>query len=252
MSITPPVADVPARVLSGPTVLVEYGGLRLLTDPTFDPAGDYSGALPLRRTVDSPVAASDVGSVDAVLLSHDEHADNLDNAGRAFLDQVPLTLTTVSGAKRLGGQARGLDPWESVDLTAPGGETVTITAVPALHGPPGAAAIVGDVIGFMLTGASLPTVYVSGDNASLELVREIADRFAVHTAILFAGAVRPARLGGELLTLDAERAVEAARILDAPRVLLAHVDSWAHFTEDLAQTAAAFDAAGLGERLVRR
>jgi hypothetical protein len=40
-------------------------------------------------------------------------------------------------------------------------------------------------------GEGLPTVYVSGDNASLDAVREIAERFApVDTAILFAGAPR--------------------------------------------------------------
>ena len=42
MSSTESVAqDVPIRVLSGPTVLIEYAGLRLLTDPTFDEPGEY-------------------------------------------------------------------------------------------------------------------------------------------------------------------------------------------------------------------
>lgn len=32
---------VPVRVFGGPTALFEYGGLRFLTDPTFDAPGDY-------------------------------------------------------------------------------------------------------------------------------------------------------------------------------------------------------------------
>ncbi len=32
---------VDVRVLSGPTTVIEIGGLRLLTDPTFDAPGDY-------------------------------------------------------------------------------------------------------------------------------------------------------------------------------------------------------------------
>ncbi|MFD2792892.1 MBL fold metallo-hydrolase [Promicromonospora vindobonensis] len=243
-----------ARVISGPTVVIEYGGLRLLTDPTFDPAGTYPGASPLERTVDSPVTADDVGAVDAVLLSHDEHADNLDTSGRAFLESSPLTLTTVSGAARLGGSARGLSPWETIDLPRPDGGAVTVTATRAQHGPDGSGPVVGDVIGFVLTGAGLPAVYISGDNASLDVVREVADRFDVDEAVLFAGAVRMPVIRDEpdLLTLDAGRAVEAAKMLDAGRVLIAHVDSWAHFSEDLQTTVAAFDEAGLGDRLVRR
>ncbi|MFD2025222.1 MBL fold metallo-hydrolase [Promicromonospora aerolata] len=243
-----------ARVISGPTVVIEYGGLRLLTDPGFDRAGTYPGARPLVRTADSPVTADEVGTVDAVLLSHDEHFDNLDNAGRAFLAEVPLTLTTLSGAGRLGGTARGLAPWETVDLPRPGGGSITVTATRAQHGPDGSEPVVGDVIGFVLTGDDLPVVYVSGDNASLDVVREVADRFDVEEAVLFAGAVCMPVIRDEpdLLTLDAERAVEATRMLDARRVLIAHVDSWAHFSQDLPTTVAAFDEAGLGDRLARR
>lgn len=243
-----------AHVISGPTVVIEYGGLRLLTDPTFDRAGTYRGDVPLERTVDSPVTADEVGAVDAVLLSHDEHADNLDSAGRVFLAGVPLTLTTVGGAGRLGGTARGLAPWEATELPRPGGGTVTVTATRAQHGPDGSEPVVGQVIGFVLTGEGLPVVYISGDNASLDVVREVAERFDVEEAVLFAGAVRMPVISDEpdLLTLDAGRAVEAAKLLDARRVLIAHVDSWAHFSEDLRTTVAAFDAAGLGGRLAHR
>lgn len=34
----------PVRVLGGPTALFEYGGLKFLTDPTFDAPGDYYAA----------------------------------------------------------------------------------------------------------------------------------------------------------------------------------------------------------------
>jgi hypothetical protein len=34
----------------------------------------------------------------------------------------------------------------------------------------------GQVIGFLLTGSGLPTIYISGHNASLDIVRQIAER----------------------------------------------------------------------------
>ena len=242
---------VHVRVLGGPTVLLEIGGLRLLTDPTFDAAGDYpfGPGRVLTKTKDATVTPAEIGRIDAVLLSHDEHPDNLDTSGRAFLAQVPLVLTTVSGATRLSGPARGMAPWETHQLVRPDGGILTITAAPALHGPEGSEPVMGEVIGFVLTGDDVPTVYISGDNASLDNVREVAERFDVDTAILFAGAVRASAFDDALATLDGTRAAEAAAILGARRVVPAHVDSWAHFTEGITEVVDAFSAAGLSDRL---
>ncbi|MGP3638150.1 MBL fold metallo-hydrolase [Streptomyces sp. 24-1644] len=243
--------QVPVRVFGGPTALVEYGGLRFLTDPTFDAPGTYSSGL--AKTAHPSAAPADLGRIDAVLLSHDEHDDNLDASGRTLLADVPLTLTTPSGAGRLGGTARPLKDWESIELDRPGGGTITVTGVPALHGP-GARKdlepVVGEVVGFVLTGDGLPTLYISGDNAQLSLVREIADRFGpVDTAVLFAGAVRTPVLDRALLTLDSAQAAEAARILGARRIVPVHFDSWAHFTEGREQLVDAFTTAGLIDRV---
>ncbi|SDN25476.1 L-ascorbate metabolism protein UlaG, beta-lactamase superfamily [Streptomyces sp. cf386] len=246
----------PVRVFGGPTAFFEYGGLRFLTDPTFDAPGDYpaSGGPLLTKTAPSTGNPTELGPVDVVLLSHDEHADNLDRSGRALLADVPLTLTTPGGGKRLGAKATGLADWESVELDRPDGGTVTVTGVPAVHGPgprEEVEAFTGQVVGFVLTGDGLPTVYVSGDNASLDAVRETADRFGpVDTAVLFAGAPRFAALfDGEPLVLDSAMAAEATRILGARRVVPVHYDSWTHFTEGHDELAAAFAAAGLTDRL---
>ncbi|MFI5983821.1 MBL fold metallo-hydrolase [Streptomyces sp. NPDC051555] len=250
-----PVEQFPVRVLGGPTALFEYGGLRFLTDPTFDGPGDYPGrGATLTKTAPAKAEPADLGPVDVVLLSHDEHPDNLDTSGRALLAEVPLTLTTPGGGQRLGGRAQGLADWESIELKRPDGGTVTVTGVPAVHGPgtrEEVEPITGQVVGFVLTGDDLPTVYVSGDNASLRAVEEIAERFGpVDTAVLFAGAPRfPVLFDGAPLVLDSAQAAEAARILGARRVVPVHCDSWAHFTEGRADLEAAFAAAGLAGRL---
>lgn len=247
--------QLPVRVLGGPTAFFEYGGLRFLTDPTFDAPRDY--VVPgggLTKTAPSAATPADLGPVDVVLLSHDEHPDNLDESGRALLAEVPLTLTTPGGGQRLGAGARGLADWETVELDRPGGGTVTVTGVPAVHGPgprEEVEPVTGQVVGFVLTGEGLPTVYVSGDNASLDAVKEIAERFGpVDTAILFAGAPRFSVLfDGALIVLDSARAAEAARILGARRVVPVHYEGWAHFTEGRDELVAAFTDAGLLDRL---
>ncbi len=106
--------------IGGPTVLIEVGGWRLLTDPTFDPAGgSYRFGLGIgsRKLAGPSVAPGELGPIDAVLLSHDHHEDNLDPAGRALLPSAGIVVTTASGAERLGGNAHGL---EAVADHAPG------------------------------------------------------------------------------------------------------------------------------------
>ncbi|MFD3610413.1 MBL fold metallo-hydrolase [Streptomyces atroolivaceus] len=256
-SQTPQTTPFPVRVFGGPTAFFEYGGLRVLTDPTFDGPGDHQApAAVLTKTAAADGSPADLGRVDVVLLSHDEHADNLDTSGRALLADVPLTLTTPGGGERLGETATGLADWQSVELERRDGGpgTVTVTGVPAIHGPgprEEVEPITGQVVGFVLTGEGLPTVYVSGDNASLDAVEDIAARFApVDTALLFAGAPRFAEVfDGEVIVLDSAQAAEAAKILGAGRVVPVHYDSWAHFTEGRDELVAAFAAAGLADRV---
>jgi L-ascorbate metabolism protein UlaG (beta-lactamase superfamily) len=70
-------------------------------------------------------------------------------------------------------------------------------------------------------------------------------------ALLFAGAARIAgRFDGALLTLDSDLAAEAARVLGARSVVPVHYAGWQHFTEDGTSLRAAFDRAGLADRLV--
>ncbi|GAA4226503.1 MBL fold metallo-hydrolase [Actinomadura meridiana] len=249
------IEQIPVRVLGGPTAFFEYGGVRILTDPTFDSPREY--VVPggqLTKLTPSTAAPDDLGRIDVVLLSHDEHPDNLDESGRALLADVPLTLTTPGGEQRLGNGAKGLADWESIELDRPGGGTITVTGVPAIHGP-GAREdvepVTGPVVGFVLTGEGLPTIYVSGDNASLDLVRQIAERFGpVDTAILFAGAPRIAVLFDNApIVLDSVQAAEAAGILGARRVVPVHYDGWGHFTEGRDDLVAAFTDAGLVDRL---
>jgi L-ascorbate metabolism protein UlaG (beta-lactamase superfamily) len=119
-------------------VMIEVGGARLLTDPVLDPAGsafDY-GLYRLEKTSPVSVTPEQLGRIDAVLLSHEQHGDNLDRAGE-LLRGVPRVLTTPAGASVLGGVAEGLSDWESVTVEGAEGGAVTVTGVPAQHGPDG-------------------------------------------------------------------------------------------------------------------
>lgn len=252
----PPTVPTTVRLVGGPTVLLTYAGLRLLTDPTFDPPGPVPSPVtpgpPSGRTLTKltgpAVAAEDLGPLDAVLLSHDQHADNLDVSGYALLARVPTVLTTTAAAGRLGVPATGLEPWHATEL-AGDGVTVQVTAVPAQHGPVGTEHVTGPVLGFVLTAPGLPTVYVSGDNASVRVVEEVADHLGpIDAAVLFVGAARSPLLRAAL-TLTADQAVRAARTMGAWLVVPVHAEGWAHFSQGVGDVRAAFEAAGLGDVL---
>jgi L-ascorbate metabolism protein UlaG (beta-lactamase superfamily) len=81
--------------IGGPAALIEVGEWRLLTDPTFDPPG--------RRY----------------------------SFGWAPLPGAGMVLTTAAGARRLGGNARGLQPWATTQLEAPARPPIHVTATPA-------------------------------------------------------------------------------------------------------------------------
>jgi L-ascorbate metabolism protein UlaG (beta-lactamase superfamily) len=237
-------------LIGGPTALIEIDGFRLLTDPTFDGPGDYP--LPhttLRKTSRPALTADQIGPVDAVLLSHDQHSDNLDTSGRAFLARAPRVLTTVAGAKRLGGNAEGLMPWGSTTLTRPGGGTLRITATPARHGPAGIEPLSGDVIGFMLAtqnGATRP-IYVTGDTVWYDGVAEVARRFRAGTVLLFAGAAETR--GPFHLTMDTNDAIETAHAFADATIVPVHYEGWAHFTQHRDELDKSFTALGIGGRL---
>ncbi|WP_309714036.1 MBL fold metallo-hydrolase [Pseudolysinimonas sp.] len=246
------MTGVAVTYLGGPTVLLEYAGLRILTDPTFDPPGEYAdpGSTTLVKTAGPGLTLAAIEPVDAILLSHHEHPDNLDAAGRTLVGTGIPTLTTPYAAAGLDlPGATGLEPWATAFFEAPDGP-ITVTGVPALHGPPGSEEWVGPVTGFLLEAPGAPSVYVSGDNADLDLVDEIAARFApVGVAVLFVGAARVPAIDGQL-TLTSVDAVAATRMLGARAVVGVHTEDWEHFSESRADLEAAFAAAGIADLLV--
>lgn len=238
------------QLIGGPTCLIEVGGFRILTDPTFDPPGEYPiGNRSLTKLKGPAFSVDSLGKVDAVLLSHDQHPDNLDRLGRTVLEKVPVILTTPAGSKRVPGST-GMHPWEEYSLASANGGNILVTAVPAQHGPDGTEHLTGPVAGFVITGKGVPTTYVSGDNASLQKVREIASRFPeIDLAILFAGAARTPLIGNQKLTLGSDDAAEASKILNAKVIVPAHYDGWKHFSEGADDLVREFNGRGLSDRL---
>lgn len=247
----PPTSPV-LTYIGGPTLAIEWGGLRLLTDPAFDPAGTSypTAAYTLRKTLGPAVSPNAIGAIDAVLLSHDHHFDNLDHAGRALLPKARRVVTTKAAAARLGDNALGLAAGETTDLEAAGGEVLRVVATPARHGPSHADR--GPVVGFRLSWRGTPgdDLWITGDTVAYEGLDDVRALGSVRAVIAFAGAAKVAAVGDWPLTLTAAMTVEIARAFEPATILPAHYEGWEHFSESRADVERAFSAAGLDDRLM--
>ena len=230
------MTDLRVTHIGGPTTLIEVDGWRLLTDPTFDDPGrkyHFGWGTASRKVTGPAIAAADLGPIDAVLVTHDHHADNLDEAGRALLPSAGVVVTTVAGASRLGGGARGLAPWATTRLESPGRPSIDVTATPCRHGPPLSRPVVGDVIGFALRwdGQRHGVLWISGDTVLYDGVRQVADRLEVGVALLHLGEARFPVTGPVRYTMTAQDAVDLCRLVRPRTTIPVHYEGWTHFRQ---------------------
>jgi L-ascorbate metabolism protein UlaG (beta-lactamase superfamily) len=217
-------------------VLIEVGRWRLLTDPTFDPAGGsyrFGWGTGSRKLTGPATAPGDVGDVHAVLLSHDHHDDNLDSAGRQLLSSAGVVLTTVAGAKRLGGTAQGLAPWGTTKLEAPDRPSIAVTATPCRHGPPLSRPLVGDVVGFALTwaGQRHGALWITGDTVLYDGVRAVPEQLDIGVALVHGGGVRFPVTGPLRYTMTARDVVGLIGLARPHTAIPIHYEGWAHFKD---------------------
>ncbi|EAA29625.1 hypothetical protein GE21DRAFT_1643 [Neurospora crassa] len=241
--------------------------INLITDPVFGPGStqiEYRG-LVIKKS-DSPALTIDqLPPIDAVLLSHEDHPDNLDELGRRLLD-ARRVLTTRDGASQLAPRpgVRGLKNWETVCLDF-GGEgkarKLEVTATPCKHLPG------GQVVGFIVSSSdgafgTQPdgrpnAIYFSGDTIHLEELGKMKAKYHIAVAMLNIGkatVILPgggADGGGPLqITMGGDQAAQLAKDIGADVIVPLHFESWSHFAESGAQLAHDFAKAGVEDRVL--
>jgi L-ascorbate metabolism protein UlaG (beta-lactamase superfamily) len=246
------------------SVLLEYAASRLITDPTFDAEGSTYSMAPAwlpghgfdsTKGYTSPAAP---GQLDAALISHDHHFDNLDRSGRALVtsDAVDAVVTHPAAARRLGrerdaagvaGQVTGLGAGSSTTLR----HGIRITGMPARHGPRFTPQV-GEVAGFLLEAEGEPSVWITGDTVMTPAVRAAARAHrGVDVLIVHCGAVRFPRvplLGRALFTFTAAEVVELCRLVDPRVVVPVHRSGWSHFQPE-SEVRVALEEGGFGDRV---
>jgi L-ascorbate metabolism protein UlaG (beta-lactamase superfamily) len=225
---------------------VSNASFSFVPTPSAEAVSPLAGFLPTQPAINP----EDLGKIDAVLLSHDHHEDNLDHAGRALLPHAKSVITTSAGAKRLKGNAIGLRTWQSTIIESEDIQ-IKVTAAPSHHGTWGSHIIVGETTGFILewAGQKHGALYISGDTVWFNGLREIGKRFKIGTAILHIGGARFPITGLARFTLNAKEAVRVIHALEPHMAIPIHYEGWKHFKETGADASRVFEASEIKEKI---
>jgi L-ascorbate metabolism protein UlaG (beta-lactamase superfamily) len=222
------------------TAIIHLPHLTILTDPYFSPPPkSWTGASgdTLTSTYQPAICPNHLPPIDLVLLSHEDHKDNLDDLGRTLLNGRRV-ITTKDGAQKLDRREgiTGLRPWESTIISSTDGFDYVVVATPCEHLPG------GECIGFLITGnpfgrapdGRFRALWYSGDTMYLPgLGPKIAERFDVGIALINMGkaTVRNPWGGSLQITMDAKQAVQLVREIRPLVVVPMHFEGWRHFKE---------------------
>ncbi|PYI03990.1 Metallo-hydrolase/oxidoreductase [Aspergillus sclerotiicarbonarius CBS 121057] len=246
------------------TILLQIDNVRFLTDPVFGPSGiehdithlipDAEGPLVTSSLEDPTLHLDQLPPIDCILLSHEDHCDNLDPVGRQLLDGRHV-VTTMAGAKNLAPRpgVHGIKPWER-QIHDIRGVKYDITGTPCVHLPG------GEVTGFILHTESFGyaadgrpnAVWVTGDTIYLSELKDMKKKFRIVLAVMNLGAAMVMYPGHEAplqITMGGRDAARLVREIGIERVVPVHYESWHHFTEFGNELRDVFDREGILDKV---
>jgi L-ascorbate metabolism protein UlaG (beta-lactamase superfamily) len=234
------------------TLLLEYGGLRLLVDPMLSTAGALDPVanagnerrIPLVELPLSPAALVElIASLDAVLLTH-SHRDHWDAAAQQMLPrELTILCQPVDEAKlKQAGftQAQAVEDsvlWRGVILHRTGGE----------HGTGEIGKRMGQVSGFILQADGEPALYIAGDTIWCPAVDQALKAFSPQMVVINAGEAR--FLQGDAITMSAADVAQVCRAAPDAQVVAVHFETVNHCRLSRAALQEFLAAEGLQEQV---
>ncbi|KAK3670112.1 hypothetical protein LTR78_010052 [Recurvomyces mirabilis] len=270
------------------TTILEWEGIRILTDPNFLHAGDHvhlgPGVTATRQT-NPAIDLHELPRIDAVLLSH-YHADHFDQEVEASLRR-DLPIISTPHAKECLVDKKGDDKFTDVydidffqnmmlDIKTPGGgekaPAIKVTGMPGKHVPDGPLSVANDLV-----GAVPPTngwmvelgykvsddssfqsgyrIYISGDTLYVNELEEIPKRYAGKNIDLMlihlGGTTIPSpKMPLLMVTMDAEQGIKLMQLINPDVTIPIHYDDYDAFLSPLEDFKKAVSSAGWDDKVV--
>ncbi|KAL5386745.1 hypothetical protein PMIN06_010537 [Paraphaeosphaeria minitans] len=269
------------------TTILEWEGIRILTDPNFLHAGDHvhlgPGVSGTRQT-NPAIDLEELPRIDAVLLSH-YHEDHFDRLVEDKLKRELPIITTPHAKKCLEGKGEesfthvhALDFFESLQLdvkdeqaTKQKKPSIKITGMPGKHVPPGPLAVANDVLGAVppvngwmieLGYAEGPEqfengyrIYISGDTLMIDELKEIPERYKGKNIDLMLIHLGGTTIPGPsmpllMVTMDAKQGVQLMQLINPDLTIPIHYDDYDVFMSPLSDFKKAVLEAGFDDKIV--
>lgn len=246
------------RFIGNATVLIQYAGITILTDPNFLHKGGHvhlGYGLTAERLTSPAMTMDQLPPIDFVLLSH-AHGDHFDQVVQAKLAKTIPIVTTPGASSELRelGFLRQY-PLRAFDtLTVSKGDaSLRVTAMPARHGPPLIASTLPETMGSMLEfvrpdGTVAYRMYISGDTLMYDEIEEIASRYPdIDLALLHLGGTRILNL--VMVTMDGEQGVRMLKMVAPRHAIPVHYNDYDIFKSPIEDFQQRVREAGLREKV---
>jgi L-ascorbate metabolism protein UlaG (beta-lactamase superfamily) len=252
----PPTDKGTIQFIGNATVLIRYGEITILTDPTFIHRHEQVSigyGMHSTRLTDPAMDIGDLPPLDLILLSH-FHGDHFDQVAERELDKSIPIITNREAAKELKQRgfryAKPVDTWSFVSIEK-GDARLRVTSLPGRHGPPLSDLVMPEVMGSLveferIDGAPF-RLYITGDTLIFDELKEIPRRYKdIDLALLHLGGTR---VLGILVTMDAKQGVELVQLVRPRRAIPIHYNDYDVFTSPLSDFQHEVEAAGLRDRI---
>jgi L-ascorbate metabolism protein UlaG (beta-lactamase superfamily) len=240
------------------TTLIRFGGLTILTDPTFLHKGghvDLGHGIWARREVEPACQVADLPPIDLIILSH-YHGDHFDDVATRELDKNLPIVSTADAVDKLSSlgfeQGHALNTWESF-VVQKGDATLTITAMPAKHATDDAVnallmPVNGHMLEFSRNSDHLYRLYITGDTMLTDSLEDIPRRYPdIDLGLIHTGGTT---FLFTVVTMTGEQAVKAIEITKPHTAIPIHYNDFSVFRSGLDDFKTAAEASNTSTEFV--
>jgi L-ascorbate metabolism protein UlaG (beta-lactamase superfamily) len=237
------------RLIRHATLVVEYGGHKLLVDPMLSDAGTQppieSSPNPRPNPlVALPISADEVlQGVEAVLVTH-THRDHWDAAAAEKIPKSLPILGQPEDQEKVRAQGftnihpiKQTQNWNGISITRTGGQ----------HGTGEIGKKMAPVSGFVLETQGEPSFYIAGDTVWCLEVAEAIRAFQPRVTVVNTGAAQ--FLQGDPITMTAECVITVCRSAPNAQVVAVHMEAINHCLLTRADLAFQLEAARVNQQV---
>lgn len=215
------------QLVRNATLLIEYGGKKILVDPMLSPKGAIDSWAGIQRnpTIDLKMPVEDVvKGVDLVLVTH-THEDHFDKVASGTLNKS-LELMIQPADKEYfqkEGFANaivvdGNKLWNGIDIYRVDGE----------HGTGEVLKMMGKTSGFILKAKNQPTVYIVGDALWTDNIKNNIKKFKPDYIIVNSGGALIKGFENSPIIMDEAQTMALIRESGKANVIAVHMDALDH------------------------